>query len=481
MTMTITPVILSGGSGSRLWPLSREGHPKQFWPMLASRYSLLQETALRGDGQYLGSEKLSFSPLLLVCNQQHRFKVAEQLRETGVEQARIILEPEGRNSAPAIAVASLLVAEEDPDSILWVMPADAAITQPESVGPALEKAVEAAKSGYIAVFGMQPMRAETGYGYIEKGTLLNHIPGVYEVSSFVEKPDVGHAEHMWKSGKYLWNSGMFIFRAQVMLEEMERHAPDVLAAARQAVALRKNDLDFVRLDETHFRQAPDISIDYAIAEKTGHMAVISASFGWSDVGSWEALWEIGAKDSGGNVTSGDVLLHGAKQCYIRSEGLLAAIGPVEDIVVVATKDVVLVTHRNDTQGVRQIVERLKAKNRPEAVIHHYTYRPWGAYESLIQGDRFQVKRIIVKPGQKLSLQKHFHRAEHWIVVEGTALVTRDDKENMVRENESIYLPLGCVHRLENPGKIPLTLIEVQSGPYLGEDDIIRLDDVYSRS
>jgi mannose-1-phosphate guanylyltransferase/mannose-6-phosphate isomerase len=467
------PVILSGGSGTRLWPVSRESFPKQLWPLI-SDLSLIQETALRARGP-------GFAPPIIVCNEAHRFLIAEQLRAAGIEGARIILEPVGRNSAPAIAAAALLVAEENPDAVLWMMAADAAITKPEALTTALNAATTAATAGYFVTFGMKPTAPETGYGYIEVGDALSAAPGVNRVARFVEKPNAATAVTLVADGRHLWNSGMFVFTAATLLAELEKHAPEILPALRPALAQSKKDLDFIRLDKTAFAACPNISLDYAVAERTTHAAVVPADLGWSDVGSWSALWELGTKDEAGNVAVGDVILESSHNCYARSDGMLTAVVGLTDAIVVTTEDAVLAMHRDHAQDVKKIVERLRAAKRPEATSHNIAYRPWGFYESLINGDRFQVKRIVVKPGEKLSLQKHFHRAEHWVVVAGTALVLRDKEEIMLRENESIYLPLGSVHRLENPGRIPLTLIEVQSGSYLGEDDIVRFEDTYGRA
>jgi mannose-1-phosphate guanylyltransferase/mannose-6-phosphate isomerase len=469
----VIPVILSGGSGSRLWPVSRESFPKQLWPLISDR-SMIQETARRAHGA-------DFAPPIVVCNQEHRFLIAEQLRAAGIEGARIVLEPVGRNSAPAIAAGALLVAESDPDAVLWMMPADHAIPDAEALRRLLGLAVAAARQGRIVTFGMKPAAAETGYGYIEVGDALPGLPGIHALTRFVEKPDASTAVTLVASGRHLWNSGMFVFTARTLLEELEGYAPEVLTAVRRAVAERTQDLDFIRLAPEPFAAGPNISLDYAVAEKTTRAAVAPADLGWSDVGSWGALWDLGEKDQGGNVALGDVLLEAAENCYVRSDGVLTAVVGLADAVVVVTKDAVLAMHRDHAQDVKTVVDRLKRAGRHEAVAHNRVYRPWGFYESLISGDRFQVKRIVVTPGHKLSLQKHFHRAEHWVVVNGSALVTCDDEEKLVRENESIYLPLGCVHRLENPGRIPLTLIEVQSGAYLGEDDIVRIEDTYGRS
>ena len=469
----IVPVILSGGSGTRLWPVSRKSFPKQFWPLI-SEQSLLAETALRAHSP-------AFTAPIVVANQEHRFVVAEQLRNAGIKGAQILLEPAGRNSAPAIAAAALLAAETNPDAVLWIMAADASITDQAALRDALKSAAAAARAGYLVTFGMQPTAPETGYGYITEGAPIDQLPGVFSVYQFVEKPDATHAQALLKEGNNFWNSGMFMFQAGMLLAEMERLAPEVLSAVQAAMKTRTSDLDFLRLGAEAFEAAPEISIDYAIVEKTDKAVVVPAALGWSDVGSWAALADIAPRDDRGNSALGDVLLEGVTNSYARSDGAMTALLGVRDLVVITTKDAVLVAHKDESQNVKKIVDRLKKMKRPEADTHNRTYRPWGFYESLIQGDRFQVKRIVVWPGQKLSLQKHFHRAEHWVVVAGCAAVTCDSEVRMVHENESIYLPLGCVHRMENPGKIPLTVIEVQSGPYLGEDDIVRLEDTYGRN
>ncbi len=473
----IVPVILSGGSGTRLWPVSRESFPKQFWP-LVSGLTMIQETAARADGP-------GFAAPVVVCNHEHRFVVAEQMRALGIQGTRILLEPVGRNSAPAILAAALVVAETHPDAVLWMMAADAAIADVPALHVALAAATAAAKAGHVTTFGMKPTGPETGYGYIEQGTPLPGIDGAFAVGRFVEKPDAATAAQYVAAGRFLWNSGMFVFTAATLIAEMTAHAPAVVEAVRAALAASVADLDFVRLDPVAFGACPSISIDYAVAERTQHAAVVPADIGWSDVGSWGALWELGEKDAAGNVASashgGTVLFEGATNSYARSDKAVVAVLGLEDAIIVSTEDAVLAMHRDRAQDVKKVVDRLKAMKRPEATTHNRVYRPWGFYESLIQGDRFQVKRIVVNPGQKLSLQKHFHRAEHWVVVHGTALVTRDAEVVMVRENESIYLPLGCVHRMENPGRIPLTIIEVQVGSYTGEDDIVRLEDTYGRS
>ncbi|HWT07990.1 MAG TPA: mannose-1-phosphate guanylyltransferase/mannose-6-phosphate isomerase [Roseomonas sp.] len=469
-TPQILPVILSGGTGTRLWPLSREGYPKQFWP-LASDLPMLEETAARAEGP-------GYLPPMVVCNEAHRFLVAEQLRGRG---ARIVLEPAGRNSAPAIAAAALLAEEAGPGTVMWIMAADSAVTDLPALHAALAQAAAAARAGRIVTFGMKPTAPETGYGYIEAGDALPGLPGVQAIARFVEKPDAARAAEFVAGGKHLWNSGMFVATASALLAELERHEPAMLASVRAAVEGASRDMDFVRLAPEAFAAAPSISIDYAVMERTQHAAVVPAAIGWSDIGSWAALWDISAKDANGNATQGPVELVDAKNCLVRSEGILAGVVGLEDAVVVVTDDAVLAMHRDRAQDVKKLVEQLKARGRKEATEHRRAYRPWGHYEGLILGQRFQVKKIQVRPGAKLSLQKHFHRAEHWVVVSGTAIVRRDAEEIMLRENESVYLPLGCVHRMENPGMIPLVLIEVQVGSYLGEDDIVRFEDTYGRA
>ncbi|MBR0651456.1 mannose-1-phosphate guanylyltransferase/mannose-6-phosphate isomerase [Roseomonas terrae] len=469
-TPQILPVILSGGTGTRLWPLSREGYPKQFWP-LASDQPMLAETAARAEGP-------GFLPPMVVCNEAHRFLVAEQLRGRG---ARIVLEPAGRNSAPAIAAAALLAEEAGPGTVMWIMAADSAVTDLPALHAALDQAAAAARAGRIVTFGMKPTAPETGYGYIEAGDALSGLPGVQAIARFVEKPDAARAAEFVAGGRHLWNSGMFVATASVLLAELERYEPAMLASVRGAVEGAQRDMDFVRLAAEPFVAAPSISIDYAVMERTQHAAVVPASIGWSDIGSWAALWEISGKDAGGNVSVGPVELVEAKNCFVRSEGIVTGVVGLEDAVVVVTDDAVLAMHRDRAQDVKKLVEQLKAHGRKEATEHRRAYRPWGHYEGLILGQRFQVKKIQVRPGAKLSLQKHFHRAEHWVVVSGTAIVRRDAEEIMLRENESVYLPLGCVHRMENPGMIPLVLIEVQVGSYLGEDDIVRFEDTYGRA
>jgi mannose-1-phosphate guanylyltransferase/mannose-1-phosphate guanylyltransferase/mannose-6-phosphate isomerase len=435
---------------------------------------MLVETALR-------AATPGFTAPIIVTNHDHRFVVAEQLREAGVAGARILLEPKGRNSAPAIAAAALLAAETDPDALLWIMAADAAISDPAALSEAISRGAAAASAGCFVTFGMTPTSPETGYGYIAQGAPMIDLEGVFKLDRFIEKPDSAKALKLVQSGRNLWNSGMFMFSARLLLAETELHAPEVLQAVEAAWATRTADLDFIRLGAAAFEASPDISIDYAIAEKTDKAVVVPAAIGWSDVGSWAALADIAAKDGDGNTMIGEVVMADCRGSYARSDGTLTALLGVQDMIVVTTKDAVLVAHKAHAQDVKKVVERLRQEGREEAESHNRIYRPWGFYERLILGDRFQVKRIVVWPGQKLSLQKHYHRAEHWVVVAGSANVTCDDKVTMVRENESIYLPLGSVHRMENPGRIPLTVIEVQSGPYLGEDDIVRFEDTYGRT
>jgi len=469
----IVPVILSGGTGSRLWPLSRESNPKQFWPLL-STMSMVQETARRATGP-------GFASPVVVVGEAHRFLVAEQLRDADIVAPQIVLEPEGRNSAPAVAIAALLVAEAQPDAVLWIMAADAAISDVPALHAALDLATQAARGGRIVTFGMRPTGPHTGFGYIEMGEPLADVPGVKAVLSFTEKPDLATAQRLVAGGRHSWNSGMFVATASTLIAELREHAPDVLAAARAALETAARDLDFIRLGAEAFHAAPAISIDYAVMERTRHAAVVPADLGWSDVGSWDALWEASPKDAAGNVVKGPVELLDSAGSYVRSEGILTAVLGLQDVVVVVTDDAVLAMPRSRAQDVKKMVERLKARGMKQAVEHRRMYRPWGHYEGLITGDRFQVKQIVVRPGGRLSLQKHHHRAEHWVVVKGTARVQRDAESLLLSENQSVYLPLGCIHRLENPGMIPLVLIEVQVGSYLGEDDIVRLEDTYGRN
>ena len=469
----IHPVVMSGGSGSRLWPLSREHYPKQLLPLIGS-HTMIQDTALR----VAGDDR--FADPLVVCGHEHRFLIAQQLQEAGVAPSAIVLEPFGRDTAAVAAVAALIVADKDPDGLVLLMPADHSIADLPAFRDAVNSATPAASSGVIVTFGVVPGRPETGYGYIKRGASLPNHPAVCAVDAFVEKPQMDAAKQMVAGGQHLWNSGMFLFSAATLITELETFAPDILSACRAAVSGGDVDLDFFRLEASAFTRCPATSLDYAVMERTDRAAVLPVDFGWTDVGSWTVLWELAEHDEAGNAAIGNVLLHGTRNTYARSEGQLTAVIGLDDLLVVTVNDAVLVCAKDRAQDVKAIVERLKSEDRPEARTHSRVYRPWGFYQSLHMGERFQVKRLTVNPGARLSLQKHHHRAEHWVVVNGTALVTKDGDDILVRENESIYLPLGAVHRVSNPGKVPLNLIEVQSGAYLGEDDIVRLEDDYAR-
>jgi mannose-1-phosphate guanylyltransferase/mannose-1-phosphate guanylyltransferase/mannose-6-phosphate isomerase len=472
MSSKIFPVILSGGSGSRLWPLSRESFPKQLLP-LAGQRTMLQETALRV------ADPALFHPVMVVANAEHRFVIAEQLREAGERAATIVLEPMAKNTAPAVAAAALIAQDADPQALILVMPADHAVPDREGFLEAVRAGAPAAREGMLVLFGIQPDSPATGYGYIRAGEALEGQ--ACKVEAFVEKPDQATAESYLADGRFSWNSGIFLLPAAAVIAELEAHEPGVIAAVRAALAAAKKDLDFIRLDPEAFAKSPSISIDYAVMEKTAKAAVVPSSFVWSDVGAWSALWKLGQRDGADNVAIGDTVACDTRGSYLRSEGPLIATVGVEDLIVVATADAVLVANKHKDQDVKKIVERLKASNHTTAVQNRRVYRPWGWYEGVDAGERFQVKRILVKPGEKLSLQKHFHRAEHWVVVNGTAEVHVDGEQKLLGENESVYIPLGSVHRLGNPGKVPLNLIEVQSGPYLGEDDIVRFEDIYARA
>ncbi|ADH86107.1 mannose-1-phosphate guanylyltransferase/mannose-6-phosphate isomerase [Desulfurivibrio alkaliphilus] len=470
----LIPVILSGGSGTRLWPLSRELYPKQLLP-LAGELTMLQETVRRLDGIDGPGEPLPLAPPLVICNEEHRFLVAEQLRRIGVEQATILLEPVGRNTAPAVTLAALSAEAED---ILLVMPADHVIKDQLALQAAIRQGLAPAKAGRLVTFGIVPAAAETGYGYIKKGEAAGDA---FAIEQFVEKPDAATARRYLASGEYLWNSGMFLFSARTWLARLEEQAPEMLAACRRAWAAGSRDHDFFRVGKEDFAACPADSIDYAVMEKAGEQAVvIPLAAGWSDVGSWSALWEVQPHDEQGNACQGDVMLYQSANSYFYAqERLLVGIG-VENLVVVETADTVLVAHKDRVQEVKQIVGELKARNRCEHLTHRRVYRPWGSYEGIDRGERYQVKRITVNPGASLSLQMHHHRAEHWVVVRGTARITRGEEVMLVGENQSTYIPLGTPHRLENPGNIPVEMIEVQSGSYLGEDDIVRFEDNYGR-
>ncbi len=467
----ITPVILSGGSGTRLWPLSRTMYPKQFLP-LHSELSMLQQTIARLGG-------LNVSEACIICNEEHRFLVAEQSRQLGVE-ASILLEPVARNTAPAIALAALrLVAENRAEELLLVLAADHVIEDNSAFHHAIQLAQPSAESGQLVTFGIVPTEPATGYGYI-KGSLNSSAERVMSVSAFVEKPDYQTASQYLKSGEYFWNSGMFMFRADRYLEELRQHRPDILGACEKAMQVTSKDMDFLRIDHDAFLTCPDESVDYAVMEHTDRAVVVPLDAGWNDVGSWSALWDIKDKDSHNNVTEGDVLLENTSGSFIHSHDRLVAALGVEDLVIVDTKDALLVTHKDRVQDVKKIVSKIKSSDRSEHLHHREVYRPWGKYDSIDSGSRYQVKRITVNPGAKLSLQMHHHRAEHWVVVRGTAEVRCGERTILLSENESTYIPLGEVHQLYNPGKLPLEIIEVQSGSYLGEDDIVRLEDSYGR-
>ena len=470
----IHPVILSGGSGTRLWPMSRAQYPKQLLPLLSER-TMLQEAGLRV------ADRAHFAAPLVISNDEHRFIVAEQLRLAEVAPAAIILEPVGRNTAPACAVAALTLAATSPEALMLVMPSDHTITDAPAFKAAVARAAAAAATGRLVTFGIAASRPETGYGYIKRGKKLTGAADAFEVAAFVEKPDRAHAESYVADGAYSWNSGIFLFPVKLLLAELERLQPAMLAACRNALATAKRDLDFLRLDRDAFAAAPSNSIDYALMEHTAHAAVVPVEMGWSDVGTWDALWLIGTQDSAGNVTTGDVVAEDTRNSYLRAEaGLLAVLG-VENLVVVATSDAVMVAHRDRAQDIKQLVARLERDKRSELLAHPLVHRPWGTYRSIHNGERVQVKHIMVKPGGVLSLQLHHHRAEHWVVVTGTAKVTKGNEELVLHENESTFIPMGTRHRLANPGKIPLHLIEVQSGSYLGEDDIVRFEDTYGRA
>lgn len=468
----LIPVVLSGGVGSRLWPLSRELNPKQFLAM-TGEISMLEQTLERA----LALENAEHP--IIVCNDEHRFKVAEQLRHQHIDSASIVLEPVGRNTAPAVAVAALQALKHDPQAIMLVLPADHVINDSAAFAQAVATGTRQAAQGKLVTFGIIPTAPETGYGYIARGA--DDCDGSFAIERFVEKPDLATAKSYLSEGNYLWNSGMFLLGAQAYLDELAAFAPEMLAAAEQALAQAASDLDFIRLDKPAFEACPSDSIDYAVMEKTQRGMVVPLACGWSDVGSWSTLWEIGDQDEKGNVVEGDVLLQSSNNSYVRSESRLVATLGINDLVVVETADAVLVAERDQVQDIKAIVNQLKLLKRDEASVHTQVYRPWGSYESLVVGERFQVKRIIVSPGQQLSLQMHHHRAEHWIVVSGTAKVTCGETTSVLTEDQSTYIPLGTKHRLENPGVIPLEIIEVQSGSYLGEDDIVRFDDVYGRS
>ena len=467
----IVPIIMAGGSGSRLWPLSRQMNPKQFLKLYGET-TLLQQTLSRLSG-------LETASPVIICNENHRFLVAEQMRQLELPEINILLEPVGRNTAPAIALAALHACQGGQDPVLLVLAADHYIANEAVFRDAVNSASQLAAQGKLITFGIVPTHPETGYGYIQRGVAFGQAG--YQVARFVEKPDCEKAEVYLQSGDYYWNSGMFMFKSSAYLKALGEFRPDILEACKKALLHGQKDMDFIRVNADAFIQCPEDSIDYAVMEKTNDAAVIPLDAGWSDIGSWSALWEIGNKDAHGNVCKGDVLALNTNNCLIHADHKLVATVGVDNLVVVETKDAVLVVHKDNVQDVKKVVEAIKKDGRHEHINHREVYRPWGVYDSVEAGERYQVKRITVKPGAKLSVQMHHHRAEHWVVVSGTAKVTNGDKTFLVTENESTYIPIGEIHALENPGKIPLELIEVQSGSYLGEDDIVRFDDKYGRS
>jgi mannose-1-phosphate guanylyltransferase/mannose-6-phosphate isomerase len=471
--MKLYPVILSGGSGSRLWPLSREFYPKPLLPLITEQ-TLLQETANRLDGLP------DVGDAVYVCNEEHRFLVAEQVSQLGKRPATIILEPQGRNTAPALTLAALYLAGRDPDSMMMVMPADHVITERQPFLDAVRQGSHHAEQGALVTFGVVPDTAETGYGYIKRDGALGEGEAAFQVALFVEKPDQATAERYINEGDYYWNSGIFLMRTDQWLEEIERFRPDIIEACRKAMEQGAQDIDFFRVDKAAFLACPGDSIDYAVMEKTGKAVVVPFAAGWSDIGAWPALWNVCPRNEDGNVVQGDVITHDTHNAFLVAQHRCLATVGLDDVIVVETADAVLVTSKERAQDVKEIVGQLKRANREESRVHRRVYRPWGSYEGVDNGARFQVKRLTVNPGAILSLQMHHHRAEHWVVVKGTARVTCGDNVFNLHENESTYIPMGERHRLENPGAIPLEVIEIQSGSYLGEDDIVRFEDVYNR-
>jgi mannose-1-phosphate guanylyltransferase/mannose-6-phosphate isomerase len=468
----IVPVILCGGSGTRLWPLSRDSYPKQLLP-LVNDYSMLQNTALRA------SRLFDIANPIVICNEAHRFLVAEQLQEIALQPPTIILEPIGRNTAPAATVVAMQIALENPDALMLILPADHVIKKSAEFQQAISHAEKVASQGLLVTFGIHPSRAETGYGYIKKSSKMD-VPNSFYVEKFVEKPDLSTAQHYIESGEYLWNSGMFMFRASTFLAEMALYSPDILANCHEAYQKIIRDLDFLRLDKEAFSRCKSDSIDYAVMEKSKNVAVVTLDAQWSDVGSWDALWEVKEADENGNVMQGDVYLDQVKGSYLHAENRMLAVVGVSDHVIVETADAVLVAHKDYCQNVKEIVNTLKNKNRTEIDLHRRVYRPWGYYEILDGAGGFQVKRIMVKPGARLSLQTHSHRSEHWVVISGVGTVTCADKVLELQANQSTYIPIGAKHRLENCGSEPLMIIEVQCGDYISEDDIVRYEDQYGR-
>jgi mannose-1-phosphate guanylyltransferase len=469
----ILPVIMAGGSGTRLWPLSRQLFPKQFLT-LNGEHSMLQNTAMRLAG-------IEHAAPVVICNEEHRFSVAEQFRANKIANSGIILEPVGRNTAPAIALAALNAVKNGDDPLLLVLAADHVIKNEAAFCQSVNHAAPLAEQGKLVTFGIVPTAPETGYGYIKGGDSISGAASdAFVVSQFVEKPDLATAEQYLASGDYYWNSGMFLFKASTYLAELKAHNPAIYTACENSIASTQADADFIRVNKEAFEACPDDSIDYAVMENTTQAVVVPMDCGWSDVGSWSALWEIEDKDENGNAFKGDVISVNSTNSYVNAEEKLVAVIGLDDVVVVETKDAILVSKKSEVQLVKNVVNELKANDRSEFKLHREVYRPWGKYDSVDNGERFQVKRITVKPGAKLSVQMHHHRAEHWIVVSGTAMVTNGDKQIMLTENQSTYIPIGVIHALENPGKVDLELIEVQSGSYLGEDDIVRFEDRYGR-
>ncbi|WP_236559710.1 mannose-1-phosphate guanylyltransferase/mannose-6-phosphate isomerase [Colwellia sp. 20A7] len=468
-SLAISPIIMCGGSGTRLWPLSRAQFPKQFLALINDT-SLLQDTLAR--------LPIKHQAPVFICNEDHRFLVAEQVKQVKCSGATILLEPEGKNTAPAVAIAALNALENDDDALLLVLAADHVIKDLEKFHQAIDIASVAAARGKLVTFGVVPTHAETGYGYIKQGNKKGD--GTYQVAKFVEKPNIDTAQSYVESGDYLWNSGMFLFKASRYLEELAKFRPDILVACQEAMGKVAADLDFIRPDRDAFLQCDNVSIDYAVMEKTDDAVVVPLDAGWSDIGSYSALWEIGQQDLQHNVLKGDVIAHDTRNSYLHSQNKLIATLGVDNLVVIDTPDAVLVADKNKVQNVEGIVNELKALQRPETKLHREVYRPWGKYDLVDQGERFQVKRITVNPGAKLSVQTHQHRAEHWVIVSGIAKVTLNGEITILKENQSTYIPIGAVHALENPGLLPLEMIEVQSGSYLGEDDIVRFEDKYGR-
>lgn len=475
MKNKITPVILSGGSGTRLWPVSRSLYPKQLLP-LASENTMIQETVLRV------ADTDKYNTPLIIANEEHRFIIAEQLRSIEQDKIKILLEPSGRNTAPAAALAAFKIHKENPEGLMLLMPSDHVIASRSSFNDAILKATICAENlGMLTTFGIIPHKAETGYGYIKRGEQITQADGCNLVDQFVEKPNKERAEEYVNSGEYYWNSGIFLFPVKEYLETLKKNSSEIYNACFQAMENTTNDLTFIRPDKEAFLSSPSDSIDYAVMEKTKKAAMVPVEMGWNDLGAWDAIWDISDKDINNNVTIGDCLTHNTKNSLIRSDGPAIATVGVDNLVVVSTKDAVLVCNKDKSQQVKQIVDQLKSTGREEHISHTTVYRPWGSYQTSDEDERFQVKRLVVNPGQILSLQMHHHRAEHWVVVQGTAEVTIDDEVKTLSENESCYIPIGAKHRLHNPGKIPLYIIEVQSGAYLGEDDIVRFEDTYGRS